>query len=120
MTMEEIRQDQKEMAQISRILETMQGTTKLCPAPDASDEGKRSSGIGEQPLSGLNVSDGLTLLQNSSVMILKELEYQRKDIKEMQQSIQFLAQQVKTLVDALAEDADPDAPLTNYLSGKPV
>lgn len=92
-----------------------------CPAPVASPEEKSSNGIGEQQKTGLNVSEGLTLLQNSSVMMLKELEYLRADIKEQQQSIQFLAEQVKTLVDALAEEQeDPDRPITTYMSGKPV
>lgn len=82
-------------------------------APDASDDGKRSSGIGELPLSGL--SDTAYLIQ-----LLRNSERQELQINELNKSVQFLAQQVKTLVDALAENADPDAPLTNYMSGKPI
>lgn len=91
-----------------------------CPAPPASDDVKSSSGIGQALLNGPLDSADLTQLLASSVMILKELGYQRQDIKDLQQTVKFLAEQVKTLVDALAEDQDPDMPLTTYMDGKPI
>lgn len=116
----------------SYVLDKQQET--ICHAPDASDEGKRSSGIGEVPLSGLSVSADLTLLhQNSekhlkvaSNMLIKiqslhdQVFMQNNQISDLQETVKFLAQQVKTLVDALAEDADPDAPLTTYMDGRPI
>ena len=84
-----------------------------CLAPVASPEEKSSNGIGEAPRNGLTDSENLTLLLRSSEDI-------RVRVKNIEDSIQFLAEQVKTLVDALAEDSDPDAPLTNYMSGKPI
>lgn len=84
-----------------------------CPAPDASDDGRKSIAIGEVLPNGRDVLDVLTqLLLNS--------EKQQNQIEELTRGMEYLAQQVKTLVDALAEDADPDQPITNYLSGKPI
>jgi len=91
-----------------------------CHAPDASDEGKRSSGIGELPLNGQQAKEGLIQLLKNSEAMMNQMLIQAEQISELQQGIKFLAEQVKTLVDALAEDADPDAPLTNYMSGKPI
>jgi hypothetical protein len=84
-----------------------------CHAPDASDEGKRSSGIGVPQQIGQSVPDVL-------IQLLKITENQQSQIEELTKGVEYLAQQIKGLVDALAEEADPDAPLTNYLSGKPI
>jgi hypothetical protein len=85
-----------------------------CRAPVASPEEKSSNGIGEVPKNGLTDSENLTLLLRSSEDI-------RVRVKNIEDSIQFLAEQVKTLVDALAEEQeDPDRPITSYMSGKPV
>lgn len=84
-----------------------------CPAPDASDDEKRSSAIGELLLNG-------PLYSVSLIQLLKNSESQQQQINELTKGIQFLAEQVKTMVDALAEDSDPDAPIVTYMSGKPV
>lgn len=86
---------------------------RSCPVPAASDDEKRSSDIGEALLIGQSVRDELTLL-------LRNSEKQQKQINDMTEGIKFLAEQVKTMVDALAEDVDPDRPLTTYMSGKPI
>lgn len=84
-----------------------------CPVPDVSLVETSSNAIGALPLNGLNVSESL-------IQLLKNSEIQQNQINELTKGVEYLAQQVKTLVDALAEDADPDAPLTNYLSGRPI
>ena len=95
-----------------------------CHAPVASPEGKSSSGIGNPLLNGPLDSVDLTQLQQNSeaiFMMSKALEYQTKKIESLEQGIKFLAEQVKTLVDALAEEQeDPERPITNYMSGRPV
>lgn len=92
----------------------------ICHAPDASDEGRKSSGIGEQQSNGLLLTEGLIQLQQNSEEMFQYLRFQQKQIEELTASIKFLAEQVKTLVDALAEEEDTDMPMTNYLSGKPI
>lgn len=99
-----------------------------CPAPDASHEEKSSNSIGALLKSGPNDSEDLTLLLTRSGIVNQLMENQadrltaiEQSLMEQYKSIQFLAQQVKTLVDALAEEMeDPDRPITSYMSGKPV
>lgn len=86
---------------------------KLCNVLPASDDGKRSSGIGQAPDSGPNV-------QGVLILLLESIDLQKNRIDDLTNTVKFLAEQVKTLVDALADDTDPDAPLTNYMSGKPI
>ena len=84
-----------------------------CPAPDASDEGKRSSATGVQQQIGQDAQDIL-------IQLLKITENQQSQIEELTKGVEYLAQQIKGLVDALAEEADPDEPRTTYLSGRPI
>ena len=85
-----------------------------CPAPVASHEEKSSSGIGNQPNNGPKEWASLTRL----LMLSRE---QSSRIIELEQAIKFLAEQVKTLVDALAEEQeDPDRQVTHYMSGKAI
>lgn len=91
-----------------------------CPAPDANDEGKSSPLTGEQQGTGPSVSESLTLLLSYSEKIYLEMMEQKNLINDLRGGMAYLADQVKTLVDALAEDQDPDEPITSYLSGKPV
>jgi hypothetical protein len=99
-----------------------------CPALPASDDVKNSKPIGPKPKTEPSDSDALTLRQHNSVnLILNALSSQAARITEQQHQIteltkgvEYLAQQVKTLVDALADEADPDAPLTTYMDGTPI
>lgn len=93
---------------------------KKCHAPDASNAEKESSGTGALPLGGQSMLAVLTqLLSNSEKMHLEMLD-QKERINDLRNGMEYLASHVKTLTDALAEDQDPDQPISNYLSGKPV
>lgn len=91
-----------------------------CHAPPASDDVKNSKPIGPRPKTEHSDSDALIQLQSNTATILQIVQLQAAQIKDLQQAFQFLSTQVKTLVDALADEADPDAPLTTYMDGTPI
>ena len=92
-----------------------------CHALPALEDKQSSRPSGAKPKNEPSDSEDLTLRQSNSVkMILEMIQLQAVQINELTKGVEYLAQQVKTLVDALAEDQDPDAPLTHYMSGKPI
>ena len=93
----------------------------ICPAPVASPEEKSYSAIGPMHLSGPSNTVDPIRAQAISEAVLNQIYQQKAEISELTKGIQFLAEQVKTLVDSLAEEQeDPDRPVTAYMSGKPV
>lgn len=91
-------------------MNSAQSKESQCLAQPASDGGNASS-------TGL-VSPGHAPVDSKTLFRL--INSQSQQIQELNQSVQFLAEQVKTLIDGLAEDADPDEPPTMYMSGRPI
>lgn len=86
--------------------------TKPWLVQDANAAGESSEPIGPPPRLGPSLEDSLTrLLLNS--------EIQRQGMAEVFKQLAQITNQMQALLDALAEDEDPDQP-TRYMDGTPI